>query len=79
MSTKIRGRLCVLPYTSSPHPTTLDRSLQNDINAEKTRREEIVRAREELQGQVAELGGLVKSTERMLQLEKVRGGWAKAP
>lgn len=49
-------------------------SLQNDINAEKARREEVVRAREELQGQVAELGGLVKSNERMLQLEKV-GSW----
>lgn len=29
-----------------------------------------MRAREELQGQVAELGGLVRSGERMLQLEK---------
>jgi hypothetical protein len=45
-------------------------SLQNDVNAEKAKREEAQRAREELQGQVAELGGLVKSGERMLQLEK---------
>jgi hypothetical protein len=32
-----------------------------------------MRAREELQSQVAELGGLVKSGERMLQLEQVWG------
>ncbi|GBF87705.1 kinesin [Raphidocelis subcapitata] len=49
-------------------------SLQNDITAEKARRDEAVRAREELQGQVAELGGLVRSGERMLALEKEAAG-----
>jgi hypothetical protein len=71
------------PTTDSNDPTEPNRtqqqtqpSLQNDINAEKARRDEVVKAREELQSQVAELGGLVKSGERMLQLEKVREGGA---
>jgi len=55
-------------HPSPPLPTA--HSLQNDLNAEKARRDEVVKAREELQGQVAELGGLVKSGERMLQLEQ---------
>ena len=45
-------------------------SLQNDMDAEKARREDAARAKEALEGRVAELGGLVKSNERMLSLEK---------
>jgi kinesin family protein C1 len=46
-------------------------SLQSDVQAEKAKREELARHREELQGQVAELGGMTKSLERLLQLEQV--------
>lgn len=39
---------------------------------EKGRRDELAREKDALQGQVAELGGMVKSQERLLELEKVR-------
>jgi hypothetical protein len=39
---------------------------------EKSRRDELAREKDALQGQVAELGGMVKSQERLLELEKVR-------
>lgn len=61
---------------SQKYSTTLqsyNTSLQNDVLTEKTKRDELARAQEVLQGQVAELGGLVKSQEKMLELERVRG------
>eukprot|EP00775_Hariotina_reticulata_P007822 gene7822-8019_t len=45
-------------------------SLQADVQQEKARRDELSREKDKLQGQVAELGGLVKSQERLLELEK---------
>lgn len=45
-------------------------NLQNDITWEKTKREELQKARDELTGQVAELGGKVKSLEQLMQFEK---------
>lgn len=39
---------------------------------EKTRRDELHKEKDKLQGQVAELGGMVKSQQRLLELEKVR-------
>jgi hypothetical protein len=42
-----------------------------DVQQEKVRRDELSREKDKLQGQVAELGGLVKSQERLLELEKV--------
>ena len=47
---------------------------QNDLVETKARREELSRAKEGLQGQVAELGGLVKSLESQLAFERVRWG-----
>lgn len=44
------------------------------MQAEKTRRDELHREKDKLQGQVAELGGMVKSQQRLLELEKVWGG-----
>lgn len=41
------------------------------VQQEKARRDELSREKDKLQGQVAELGGLVKSQERLLELEKV--------
>jgi hypothetical protein len=41
------------------------------LQAEKTRRDELHREKDKLQGQVAELGGMVKSQQRLLELEKV--------
>jgi hypothetical protein len=40
---------------------------------EKSRRDELAREKDALQAQVAELGGMVKSQERLLELEKVCG------
>jgi hypothetical protein len=45
---------------------------------EKGRRDELAREKDALQGQVAELGGMVKSQERLLELEKVRSSSAAA-
>ncbi|WIA31039.1 hypothetical protein OEZ86_001075 [Tetradesmus obliquus] len=45
-------------------------SLQGDVQMEKSRRDELAREKDALQGQVAELGGMVKSQERLLELEK---------
>uniref|UniRef100_A0A383VYM2 Kinesin-like protein n=1 Tax=Tetradesmus obliquus TaxID=3088 RepID=A0A383VYM2_TETOB len=45
-------------------------SLQGDVQMEKGRRDELAREKDALQGQVAELGGMVKSQERLLELEK---------
>lgn len=47
-------------------------SLQADVQQEKSRRDELCREKDKLQGQVAELGGMVKSQARLLELEKVR-------
>lgn len=44
------------------------------LQAEKTRRDELHREKDKLQGQVAELGGMVKSQQRLLELEKVWAG-----
>lgn len=44
----------------------------NCVQQEKGRRDELNREKDTLQGQVAELGGLVKSQARLLELEKVR-------
>lgn len=41
------------------------------LQQEKARRDEMCREKDRLQGEVAELGGLVKSQERLLELEKV--------
>jgi hypothetical protein len=41
------------------------------LQMEKSRRDELAREKDALQGQVAELGGMVKSQERLLELEKV--------
>lgn len=41
------------------------------LQSEKTRRDELSKEKDKLQGQVAELGGLLKSQERLLELEKV--------
>ncbi len=46
-------------------------SLQADINQEKIKRQELERARDLLQAQVAELGGSLKSLEQRLEFEKV--------
>jgi kinesin family protein C1 len=46
-------------------------SLQNDINQEKLKRQELERARDMLQAQVAEMGGSLKSLEQLMQFEKV--------
>ncbi len=46
-------------------------SLQADINQEKLKRQELERARDLLQAQVAELGGSLKSLEQLLHFEKV--------
>ncbi len=51
-------------------------SLQNDINQEKLKRQELERARDMLQAQVAEMGGSLKSLEQLLQFEKVRAAAA---
>lgn len=48
-------------------------NLQADVNSEKARRCELERARDTLQAQCAELGGLVKSLEQMLAFEKASG------
>jgi hypothetical protein len=45
---------------------------------EKSRRDELAREKDALQGQVAELGGMVKSQERLLELEKVRPHYSAA-
>jgi hypothetical protein len=42
------------------------------LQQEKTRRDELHKEKDKLQGQVAELGGMVKSQQRLLELEKVR-------
>jgi hypothetical protein len=42
------------------------------LQSEKTRRDELHKEKDKLQGQVAELGGMVKSQQRLLELEKVR-------
>ncbi len=60
---------------SQKYSTTLqsyNTSLQNDINTEKVAREELARARDVLQGQVAELGGMARSLEQLLKQEQVR-------
>lgn len=44
------------------------------LQQEKSRRDELAREKDKLQGQVAELGGMVKSHTRLLELEKVRQG-----
>jgi hypothetical protein len=44
---------------------------------EKTRRDELHKEKDKLQGQVAELGGMVKSQQRLLELEKVC--WGRGP
>lgn len=49
-------------------------SLQNDVTAEKAKREEVVKQREELTAKVADLGGTCKSLERLLALEQVGEG-----
>jgi len=41
------------------------------LQQEKARRDELSREKDKLQGEVAELGGLVESQERLLELEKV--------
>lgn len=41
------------------------------VQAEKARRDELHKEKDKLQGQVAELGGMVKSQQRLLELEKV--------
>lgn len=41
------------------------------MQVEKSRRDELSREKDSLQGQVAELGGMLKSQERLLELEKV--------
>lgn len=42
------------------------------LQQEKARRDELHKEKDKLQGQVAELGGMVKSQQRLLELEKVR-------
>jgi hypothetical protein len=44
------------------------------VQLEKTRRDELHKEKDKLQGEVAELGGMVKSQQRLLDLEKVRAG-----
>lgn len=53
--------------------TAEDCAVLAGLQAEKTRRDELHREKDKLQGQVAELGGMVKSQQRLLELEKVSG------
>eukprot|EP00879_Flechtneria_rotunda_P018762 GHRR01019695.1.p1 GENE.GHRR01019695.1~~GHRR01019695.1.p1 ORF type:complete len:459 (+),score=206.60 GHRR01019695.1:248-1624(+) len=45
-------------------------SLQADVQLGKSRCDELSKEKDKLQGQVAELGGMLKSQERVLELEK---------
>lgn len=71
-----RQRCCSILSSSGGHLPASCCVCSLHTQQEKTRRDELHKEKDKLQGQVAELGGMVKSQQRLLELEKVCWGGA---